>query len=53
MAFLQVVKKGGQYQLVIGNTVEDVYDDLMQMIHIDNNDNDDENKSNKRKIGLT
>lgn len=46
---LQVVKKGGQYQLVIGNTVEDVYDDLMQMIHIDNNDNDDENKSNKKK----
>ena len=29
---LQVVKKGGQYQLVIGNTVEDVYDDVKQAI---------------------
>ena len=46
---LQVVKKGGQYQLVIGNTVEDVYDDLMQMIHIDNNDGDNSNQSNKKK----
>lgn len=41
---LQVVKKGGQYQLVIGNTVEDVYDDLIKMIHIDNNDSDNNPK---------
>ena len=41
---LQVVKKGGQYQLVIGNTVEDVYDDLIKMIHIDNNDSDNKPK---------
>ena len=41
---LQVVKKAGQYQLVIGNTVEDVYDDLIKMIHIDNNDSDNKPK---------
>lgn len=33
---LQVVKRAGQYQLVIGSTVEDVYNELVKMIHIDN-----------------
>ena len=32
---LQVVKKAGQYQLVIGSTVEDVYNDLVKMINIE------------------
>lgn len=42
---LQVVKKGGQYQLVIGNNVEDVYDDLIRMIHIETSDS---NKPKKK-----
>ena len=42
---LQVVKKGGQYQLVIGNNVEDVYDDLINMIHIETSDS---NKPKKK-----
>ncbi|QYN52995.1 PTS beta-glucoside transporter subunit IIBCA [Lactobacillus panisapium] len=29
---LQVVKKGGQYQLVIGNNVDEVYNELISMI---------------------
>ena len=33
---LQVVKNAGQYQLVIGSTVEDVYDELIKMLDIDN-----------------
>ena len=48
---LQVVKKAGQYQLVIGNTVEDVYDELMQLIHVDNSDsssNDNDNQPKKK-----
>lgn len=46
---LQVVKKGGQYQLVIGNTVEDVYDDLMQLLHLDNSNTDSTDNKSKKK----
>lgn len=31
---LQVVKKGGQYQLVIGNNVDEVYNELISMIKL-------------------
>ncbi|KRK09573.1 MULTISPECIES: PTS beta-glucoside transporter subunit IIBCA [Lacticaseibacillus] len=33
---LQLVKKAGQYQLVIGNNVEDVYNELADMLDLDN-----------------
>lgn len=33
---LQLVKKSGQYQLVIGNNVEDVYNELADMLDLDN-----------------
>ncbi|VLA63762.1 PTS system beta-glucoside-specific transporter subunit IIBCA [Streptococcus pneumoniae] len=33
---LQLVKKVGQYQLVIGNNVEDVYNELADMLDLDN-----------------
>ncbi|MBP2058300.1 PTS system beta-glucosides-specific IIC component [Lactobacillus colini] len=36
---MQVVKRGGQYQLVIGSEVEDVYNELIKMIHVDNTSN--------------
>lgn len=41
---LSVVKKGGQYQLVIGNDVDNVYNEIMKMIKIDNNVKDHESK---------
>lgn len=47
---LQLVKKGGQYQLVIGNNVEDVYDELIKMIHIDNSDDNEAKPKKKRNI---
>lgn len=41
---LSVVKKGGQYQLVIGNDVDNVYNEIMKMIKINNNVKDHESK---------
>lgn len=47
---LQVVKKAGQYQLVIGSTVEDVYNDLVKMINIENDDNYKSTPKEKKNI---
>lgn len=44
---LQVVRKGGQYQLVIGNNVEEVYDELMEVVHLDNNSDTKPKKKKK------
>lgn len=34
-AVIQVVEKGGQYQIVIGTHAKDVYEELSKLIHID------------------
>lgn len=34
-AVIQVVEKGGQYQIVIGTHAKDVYEELMQILHLD------------------
>ena len=47
---LQVVKKAGQYQLVIGSTVEDVYNDLVKMINIENDDSYKSTPKEKKNI---
>lgn len=45
---LQLVKKAGQYQLVIGNNVEDVYNELADMLNLDGDaDNSDNQKDNR------
>jgi len=46
---LQVVKKAGQYQLVIGNNVEDVYNELSDMLQLDENVDHNQSKD-KRSI---
>lgn len=46
---LQVVKKAGQYQLVIGNNVEDVYNELSDMLQLDKNVDHNQSKD-KRSI---
>ncbi|RKS87392.1 PTS system beta-glucoside-specific IIA component (Glc family) /PTS system beta-glucoside-specific IIB component (Glc family) /PTS system beta-glucoside-specific IIC component (Glc family) [Orbus hercynius] len=33
---IMVVESGGQFQVVIGNNVSDVFSDIMEIIHIDN-----------------
>lgn len=40
---LSLVKKGGQYQLVIGNNVDRVYNDLAKVIGIGSGDNGKKN----------
>ncbi|GEN49230.1 beta-glucoside-specific PTS transporter subunit IIABC [Ligilactobacillus pobuzihii] len=42
---IQTVESGGQYQVVIGNTVADVYDQLIQLVDTDNDN--DENDTEK------
>lgn len=44
---LQVVDSGGQYQVVIGNTVGNIYDEIIPMLNLTNNDEpeDDEKTS--------
>lgn len=45
---LQLVKKAGQYQLVIGNNVEDVYNELAEMLDLDNDaSSEDDGKDNR------
>lgn len=34
-AVIQVVEKGGQYQIVIGTHAKDVYEELAQIMHLD------------------
>lgn len=46
---LQVVKKAGQYQLVIGNNVEDVYNELSDTLQLDENVDHNQSKD-KRSI---
>lgn len=36
-AVIQVVEKGGQYQVVIGTHAKDVYEELSKIIHLDEN----------------
>lgn len=36
-AVIQVVEKGGQYQIVIGTHAKDVYEELAQIMHLDEN----------------
>lgn len=36
-AVIQVVEKGGQYQIVIGTHAKDVYEELTRIIHLDEN----------------
>lgn len=47
---LQVVKNAGQYQLVIGSTVEDVYNELVKMLDLDNAPSDDNAPKQKKNI---
>ncbi|GIP68150.1 beta-glucoside-specific PTS system IIABC component [Lactiplantibacillus pentosus] len=44
---LQVVKKAGQYQLVIGNNVEDVYNELVDKLQLDGEPDDGDQKDNR------
>ncbi len=37
-AVIQVVEKGGQYQIVIGTHAKDVYEELAQIMHLDEKD---------------
>lgn len=39
-AVIQVVEKGGQYQIVIGTHAKDVYEELAQLMHLDENQED-------------
>ncbi|WP_414842062.1 PTS beta-glucoside transporter subunit IIBCA [Enterococcus saccharolyticus] len=41
---LSLVKKAGQYQLVIGNNVDTVYNELVAMLHIDNSSPQKDNR---------
>lgn len=39
-AVIQVVEKGGQYQIVIGTHAKDVYEELAQIMHLDTSQSD-------------
>ncbi len=39
-AVIQVVEKGGQYQVVIGTHAKDVYEELARIMHLDQNQED-------------
>ncbi|BAK21986.1 PTS system, beta-glucoside-specific IIB component/ PTS system, beta-glucoside-specific IIC component/ PTS system, beta-glucoside-specific IIA component [Melissococcus plutonius ATCC 35311] len=43
-AILQVIQSGGQYQVVIGPKVGDVYDELMKENHLSANDSHNESQ---------
>lgn len=47
---LQLVKKAGQYQLVIGNNVEDVYNELADMLDLDNDSSSDDDSKDNRNL---
>ncbi len=47
---LQVVKNAGQYQLVIGSTVEDVYNELVKMLDLDGEPSNDDTPKQKKNI---
>lgn len=45
-----VMKSGGQYQVVIGNHVAEVYEDICELIDIDNLKSDNEEKKDSRPL---
>ena len=47
---ISVVDKGGQYQIVIGNTVKDVYKEFIKLGDFQNNEISDEKKGIVNKI---
>ncbi|MCX8601902.1 MULTISPECIES: beta-glucoside-specific PTS transporter subunit IIABC [unclassified Gilliamella] len=47
---ITVVQSGGQFQVVIGNNVADVFNDIMQLTNL--NDKNNEQASSKQKTGL-
>lgn len=47
---LQLVKKAGQYQLVIGNNVEDVYNELADMLDLDDDSDNSDNSKDDRNL---
>lgn len=47
---LQLVKKAGQYQLVIGNNVEDVYNELADMLDLDSDSADSKSTKDNRNL---
>lgn len=49
---ITVMKSGGQYQVVIGNHVDDVYQDILKISNI-TGASDDETPIEKKKIGAT
>lgn len=49
---ISVVKSGGQYQVVIGNTVTDVYDAVCKVLGINSDSNEENNEKLAKKEGI-